>query len=241
MALKLNRRKLLAGAGIAALLAATMYACSGPTYTFRYRLRVAVKIDGQVYEGSSVNEMSYHVLSKSERWLPDFPSVRRSTWGEAVIIDCGPHGLLFGLVECPPGWEAFRATDVVDILGRLLPPELQNDGKSVLQQLSALPGVYELPEKSRPLLVRFANIKDPKSVTFVEADRFAEIFGKGSSYLRATISITEDPITERLSTVLPWLSGVRTSFEKGWPDGVTRNKWPAPQQLSRHNFKSNGD
>ena len=70
-------------------------------------------------------------------------------------------------------------------------------------------GGYERSEGagSKRQLVRFGDIKNPETVERVDRNDLAKSFGPGVSSKRATIEITDDPVTTGIEQRLPWWNG----------------------------------
>jgi hypothetical protein len=59
------------------------------------------------------------------------------------------------------------------------------------------------------MLVDFRELSDPKSVEQIDPANFAAAFGSGVSLRRATIEVTNDPVTTGIEARLPWLSALK--------------------------------
>jgi hypothetical protein len=68
----------------------------------------------------------------------------------------------------------------------------------------------ELSPHELPLLVRFRDIDDPKTVERVEPGDLAASFGPGVYLERATIEITKDSISKGIEKRLSWIGPLRT-------------------------------
>ena len=59
-----------------------------------------------------------------------------------------------------------------------------------------------------PLLVRFRGLDRPESLEAVSPDALDAAFGPGVKLKRIMIQITDEPVTDRIKTRLPWLEEV---------------------------------
>jgi hypothetical protein len=131
--------------------------------TVRYKLMIEVALDGVPKSGSGVIEVTYSKNNDPISSAEFSVDVR----GEAVIVDLGSRGRLFALLKegtdsrSGPEYILFRA---FSFPGGAMPSPV-NRGLSQLKQLS---GKVDLPLTSLPLLVRFRDIDDPKSVEEVD-------------------------------------------------------------------------
>jgi hypothetical protein len=138
--------------------------------------------------------------------------------GEAVALDLGSRGVLFALLkedtDSRSGAE-YIVLRTFNFPGGALPLPV-GDGLSQVKRLS---GKAELPFSSLPLLVRFRDPNDPKTVERVDPLDIGKSFGAGAKLTRATLeivpsgmwplnrlSITGEPATAGLDMRLPWLS-----------------------------------
>ncbi|MGS7013753.1 hypothetical protein RCI25_29185, partial [Pseudomonas aeruginosa] len=66
------------------------YKAMFPSYSYRYRLQLAVEVDGKVHTGSSVIEVTWECGPK----LAGFAQCAPSVGGQATVIDLGSHGVV---------------------------------------------------------------------------------------------------------------------------------------------------
>ena len=64
----------------------------------------------------------------------------------------------------------------------------------------------DVPLKELPMLIRFRNVADPATVERVDPNNLAASFGPGVVLTRATLEITDDPVTTGIVKRLPWLA-----------------------------------
>jgi len=76
-----------------------------------------------------------------------------------------------------------------------------------MDALNRLKPKGDTPIESMPLLVRFRDPNDPKTVERVDPNDLAASFGAGVKLTRATVEITDDPLTTGIEKRLPWLAG----------------------------------
>ena len=194
-------------AGVALLMIAF------PSATVRYRLTLEATLKDEPRTGSGVIEVTYGkqptLISHSELTI----DVR----GEGVSLDLGEQGILFALLKgdtdsrSSPEWIVFRAAKFPH--GNLPRPVVEG-----LLQVKKLSGKYELPLTSLPLLVRFRDRNDPKTVERVDPLDIGKSFGSDAKLTRATLEIvpagiwpfswygiTGEPITTGIEGKLGWL------------------------------------
>jgi len=80
-----------------------------------------------------------------------------------------------------------------------------------LDELNRLKPKGELPLKDLPVLVRFRDPKDPTSVELVDPLNIAASFGSSVTLTRASVEITDDPVTKGIEARLPWLKSSNVS------------------------------
>ncbi len=178
-----------------------------PSGAWRYKLTVAVDTPEGVKTGSAVREV------RAEKFRSIFTSsdlAINMPRGEAVVVDLGQRGVLYGLNKTYKHGvdgghyivtEAFPAPRPIDTPGYI----------RYYSNLEA--GPVELDEAYYPMFVRFRDPSDPKTVEnlldvkacpepnphpmkfCLYEDRFARAFGDGVSLKSVTIEMTREPVT----------------------------------------------
>lgn len=190
------------------------YGVAYPSLTLRYRLTLEAEVDGKPMTGSGVIEVTY---SKQ----PEFASGRdrvSSHRGEAVVLDLGDRGTLFALLKAGSDSRSIPESIVLRAFnfdGGAFPGPTVEEGFKKLRQLS---GKRDLALDNLPMLVRFRDINDPKTVERVSPLNIAERFGSDAKLVGATLEIvpagiwplnwfgiTGEPITNHVKAKLNWL------------------------------------
>lgn len=172
--------------------------------SYRYKIAAEVDTPEGMKTGFAVHETTVHKSSVDLGELS--PKQSSNTRGEAVAVDLPGAQTLFVLV---PGEGA-----VINAL-------TQNDtGAWIDKAMQILDGDipagpqnirFSKPEnynksKEYPLLVRFRDINDPKSVELVQPDDLAASFGAGVKLRRLTVEVTDEDVTVGIRERLEWLS-----------------------------------
>jgi hypothetical protein len=177
---------------------ASFAACSllFPTWTYRYRLNVEVEQAGKVYGGSSVIEV---------RRGKGINGIGAQVTGEAVAVDLGEGNTLFAILWGPDGnqgwpyWIAHKA-----FAERLGTVDMVNEG--ALTRLTGLKDASAtLSHAEYPMLVRFRDINEPRSIEAVSPNNPTASFGVKTIIKRISIQITNDPPNKTISKRLKWL------------------------------------
>ncbi len=204
---------LVGGASIA------LTGCGVPTSaSYRFRMTVEVETPQGLRSGSSVMEV------RIARGLPigDLSGVSSDVRGEAVVVDL-PDGPLFVLLKLPDAGPSLQ-TVVGDALRgrRAETPDAAMIDTAALG--SAPPGAYkaDLPHHlpysygsvrhpelnvAWPMMVRFKDLSDPKSVERVDPDAIG--------VRRIRLETTTAPVTTGIAKRLAWLVGLRGSYLSG--------------------------
>jgi hypothetical protein len=183
---------------------------SFPTATYRYRLIIAVEVDGQVHSGSSVIDVWYRF---NPQWVwPLFGVYNMSLQGQAVFVDLGAHGALvasLGKYTDPSSVEA------QDLAGRayLSFPRRDASGFPVtLQNVSAISqmhGAVDLTPDNLPLFIWFADAANPDTARAVKPADFSTVIGDETRLARAQVEVTQDPIVVDIDKRLPWYNTLK--------------------------------
>jgi hypothetical protein len=201
-------------------LLAVLCQCSTETQ-INYRLTVKIRVDDTVRVGSGV----VRTVWRSQP-LPNFAQGTRwtvSVSGEAIVVDLAPRGMLFVTLTGPP---LAKAGDPAG--GTYYPPDperiaLQAFGAGsvgtmtpeALASLAVRTGEIPVPPAGLPMLLRFADPRDPATVHQVDPRDLPASFGAGVGFAAASVAITNDPPTTGIDKVLPWLAALRGKFLSG--------------------------
>jgi hypothetical protein len=178
---------------------------SFPTVSYRYRLTVAVEVDGQIHSGSTVVGIWYRFNPRT-LWHA-VGVLNESVSGQATLIDLGTHGVLIAALGGPDRCDASAG----DLLGRAYEPAatrracvvgypttLENE-----EALAEMKGSIALTPDNMPAFIWFADKNDVKSARFVKPGDFATIIGDSARLISADVEITQDPIIIDLDKRLP--------------------------------------
>ncbi len=182
--------------------------------TFRCRLTVDVQTPDGVRSGSSVLE--YEVRSSGLLGTLGTQSTGRYTGGiihgQAVVIDL-PDGPIFALLYGTGGSTGDMSEAILNALGG---PKITNDDLMIFARKMGARGAHYVAEIRRtvdtheripnwPMMVRFRDINDPKSVEQVGPDAIG--------VRRIWVETTRDPVT----------TGIEKRFPS-WFEDLTRRK-----------------
>lgn len=166
--------------------------CNSAPRTIRYRLTLDVDTPDGLKTGSGVIQITMNYNDGLLRGLgnPANPSVK----GEAVVVDLGSAGILFCLLKNPSYF-----------LPAALPKGAPiKEGSNYYDSLRQYKPNGDVAFDRLPMLVRFHGIDDPPTVAQVDPNDLATTFGAGVKLVRATIAITDDPVTTGITKYLGW-------------------------------------
>jgi hypothetical protein len=197
---------------IASLLGSVALAACSESVTFRYRLAVEVMTPNGIKTGATVLECtevdnSHNILALNKTL---FPYLR----GQAIVVDLGPPGLLFVLLN---GQLGVRRMPLYVALTEKLVSSWGIDpvdgkqkiraGAEIVRDLARITSTIEIPHKDLQRFLRFArfrDLSDPSSIEFLNLDSIGATFGNGVKLLRVTILMTRDPVTTGIEKRLGW-------------------------------------
>lgn len=188
---------------LAGAAAAVLGGCGGSSASYRFRMTVEVETPQGLKTGSSVMEVR---LTRGMA-IGDSSGVGSSVRGEAVVVDL-PHGPLFVLLQVPDGGPPLQAIVPDALLGRRSsgPDEVMADtaklGSTWFSEYKAdLPrhrdNGSEQSDNGWPLMVRFRDLRYPKSVEKVDPEAIG--------VKRIVIETTGDEVTTGIEKRLRWL------------------------------------
>jgi hypothetical protein len=175
----------------------------------RYRLTLEADVAGKPAIGSGVIEVT---REDNRRVFGSLGGFGAEVDGEAVILDLNGQGLLFALLRGSGELPEYKSHPM-NVLFYAFPILANAQGYlAALRKLKALHPTADLPFDLLPMLVRFRDLNNPASVELVQPNDLAAAFGPGVRLKKATITITDDPVTTGIEHKLPWLPGLQTAL-----------------------------
>jgi hypothetical protein len=197
-----------------------MVALFFPRSSLRYKLSLDIDDNGITRHGEGVIGVSFQsqgplLISPTPQWWVE-------SSGEAFAVDLGARGTLFVLLV----GDSKRQQPQSHRDDHHYSP--RNAGQAGLVEyfkfyVSGLPNglgakfkidafansrtAVNLEPNALPMLVRFRDVSNPKSVELVDPDHLDASFGPGVKILRAKAEITNEPITAGIGKRLRWLNG----------------------------------
>lgn len=169
--------------------------------SWNYKLTLVVDTpEGQVV-GSAVRKVSAQRDPIILQWIPASGYGHAGVKGEAVVVDLGQRGVLFALLK---GNEGMAKGDALYMVFNEFPYEgaLTSSG---IRYYRSLEGKKQLTLDNLPMLVRFRDINDPKSVELVDPNDLEKTFDKGVKLVSATLEMTDEGVTKgNIERLLGW-------------------------------------
>jgi hypothetical protein len=173
-----------------------------PTYSYRYRLTIALEIDGKVHTGSSVIEPRW----VGQAYIPGAGSFIPYVRGQAAFIDLGQRGAVVALLTAPSHDERGIIVWPEGVGALWLVPRAFGTGLSdaELPDLGRLSGRKELAPDNMPRLIWFSDVSNPRTARKIRSADIPAIFGPSARVATAFVEITRDPIVVDIGKKLPW-------------------------------------
>ena len=172
----------------------------GGSSTYRFRMTVEVDTPQGLKTGSSVYEV--WATTNNTRLLPEEHARDWRVKGEAVAVDLGGRQFVFALLKTG----AIQG-DLAGLSMTALDPAFHNDIVESAARIAGGDGTRaraDVARKDWPMLVRFGDINDPKSVEAVDPDRIG--------VKRIWVETTKDDVTTGIEKRLGWLPNQQGSF-----------------------------
>lgn len=162
------------------------------TNTYRFRMTIEADTPQGAKKVASVYEVW---ASYKMKFLPDERARDWGLKGEALVIDL-PDRPVFALLKAAHS----KHDDLVKMSMAALDPAFQNDIVECAGRIQASDSVLrgEVSRIDWPLMVRFRDIDDPKSVETVEPEAIG--------INRIWLETTNDVVTEGIEKVIPWVN-----------------------------------
>lgn len=214
---------------IVAALLAGLCGCNSPPRAARYRFVVEIDDNGRIARGSSVQEERCAFHDGYIRMGNAFDCGER---GEAVVVDLGAKGLLFVLLNPDPSRPRVSGSPwglLEEAHQKLYDPG--GLSAAAFDRMAASRDIASFAAEQMPMMVRFRDVGDPKSVELVDPAHLDASFGPGIEFSKATVAITDDPVTTGIETLLPWLPGL-----KGVHPETGKIPWTLEGSILQHPF-----
>jgi hypothetical protein len=210
-----------------ATLAALLASCT-PTYSYRYRVTVEVNTPQGIRSGSSVWE-----TSATDQSL--LGNISTQTRGEAVAVDL-LNGTLFALMR-GQDFDVNYAAGIVE--GHLTKhPEvgavMGKDWKANRKLIQRTRPSFDLDADEYPLMVRFYDADEPKSVERVDPHDLSKL-SSSSAIRRVHIEVTTDRKESRILDRLPWLKTLSGALNKEVCSDLAHQ--PLPCRVTESDFR----
>jgi hypothetical protein len=215
----MTRGRWIAASCAAAIVA--LYWLSFPTHSHRYRLTIAVEVDGQVHSASSVIEVRFRFGPQFLAGLAAGGQYAVDVRGQAVLVDLGARG---ALVTSLRSYTDRAAVDAESLALRAFNPLPQMPKgsyvvtKERLRELPRPPARTDLAPDNQPQFIWFRDIADPTTARPVEARDFAAVIGDDARLASDYIEMTRDSLGVDIDKKLPWYDALERS-QKRW--GIT--------------------
>lgn len=210
--------------GLLIMLASGYTACAAlfPWETWRYKITISIDTPEGLRSGYAVREIR---ASTGLQWSPEMSVVRADVLGEAAIINLDKGLKIFALTssyDYQIFFDAFKG-----------PPGLTKEGIKFYSALKNKKAT--LPLEQYPQLVFFKDIRDPDTVSEFQWVQTGKNSDDAIRIREITIETTNEPITQGIELILPWLKDKK----KGYLDGSrTSHSVKLSNILHYGNFKS---
>jgi len=204
------------------LVPASILAACGSNERVRYRMTVEVETPQGVKSGFAVRESIYRTPPNLPMLGEDRGGVRVK--GEAVAVDLPNGDTLFALLTSAAGDEDYAARIPDRFLGRGKQRWLMSDSVTVWPPPA---------EGGVPLLVRFRNREDPKSIEVVDPANLEATFGTGFRLRRIAVEMC------RLCSVTSGIDGRMPSYGagSGFAEWYATLAWADPRRVGPESFR----
>lgn len=191
----------------------------------RYRLTLEVDTPEGVKTGSSVWRQLVIWDDGPLAGLNGGVGNRTSIQGEAVTVDLGERGWLFCMMTHDMSRRGSLDADF--LLGAVFPGGTDNwevwfRQIKTMTARTSLP--HDVPLQALPLLARFRDPNLPLEVEGADPQHLDQVFGPGVSLTRATIQITDAPVSWSIYDRWPWTRDLRGSIAHTYNVPA---EWPA--------------
>lgn len=186
------------------LVGYTAFKPTFPSDSYRYRLQLSLSIDGKIYTGSSVIEVTWECGPR----ITGLGQCAPSLGGQAAVIDLGSRGIVVATLRT--GESISPVPDgAVDAVWLCANAFGNHSTTKELPALRHLTGRRDLSPSNLPRLVWFANPADMKSAQKITVLNVASVLDPTARFTETFVEITKDPIVVDIAKKLPWYSELK--------------------------------
>jgi hypothetical protein len=209
------------------------YTIAMPSVTMHYKLTLVVDDNGKQYTGYSVVEVYRQDTTKV--FGSSFGGYGYKVKGEAVAVDLGKKGVLFALLKGDqirnPEHYGYSEPQAIALRAFSKAGYVIDD----LRHLNQYKPKTNLDFSLLPMLVRFRDINDPKTVEHVDPYDLEKTFGSGVKLVSAEIEITDSWVTSGIENIIS-----KSSWkEHGYAEWKASLPYGNPLRFDWENFKRN--
>ncbi len=207
----MKRRSLLAS-----LCALPLASCQGESATVRFKVIASATVDGRPVESSSVMEVTYSKVTHSLIGNGGTTHL----YGEALVFDLGGKGTVYILpIRRPPSgsiiyniyeFKVLRTFGIKNSVGSLT----SADFDTLRNAKGRRP--YNVDNSQLPTFVAFTDEENSKSVYEIDPKKLGTLY-PGVVFNRLEVEVTDEPLTAKLRTRLPWLNSSKDVFQSDPP------------------------
>jgi hypothetical protein len=185
---------------VALVIATFVWAITGETNRFRYRLTFDVTTPSGPRSGSSVIAVEH---TRGRDFWGMMNSEAPTLKGESVMVDLGGGKMLVGLLKTPTDSLAFMPVAAFHVENR---PEDERNAR--FRRLARLPPgtAVVLSSDLTPRMLVLDDVNNPVSAHAVAPDTFESVLGPGYRFNQARIEIAppDTPLNDTIAQRLPW-------------------------------------
>lgn len=210
-------------------------------WALSYRIKMRAFAGGQIREGASVFRTIYRKTSPIS--LDQAGRIRTQTWGEAIAVNMGEGGYLFGMLGSVLGvsgghnLNVWHDRAVIDVMPRQETIGENFSSGVVFERAALLQGEHALNPQLFPMLAHFTDPADLATAAFVPwpggndvalegvpVRSLQDVFGREARIDAVTVEIVNARPSEQIADVLPSLRQLPgadggfyvTGLEPGW-------------------------
>ena len=239
---------------LAVSVSAIVAACNGVMHErfepVRYRLTAEVETPEGVRIGSSVIEVTWG----ASRLNGPFGGSGYSVRGEAAAVDLPGGQTLFVLLSSaddvdwaawvikriPTAGKAEQAKpEASDLEARIASARRELDlirADRAVHLVWSPTVPHGIPGLTPPTMIRFRDLRDPKSVELVDPDDLTKAFGPGYRLKALAVQVTHEPVTSGIQKRLGWLRNHAGSLVQ-YPSQTPISEIPEVHRLTNRSFE----
>lgn len=174
-----------------------------PSTSWRYKITIEIETPEGIKSGAAVREV--RAWKNAAKLInPDVAPIEYEVIGEAVVVDLGKRGLLFGLID----WDSYEE------VYNSFPFNSFDVDKRLHYYRSLKIGSMAKLQKRRPQLIAFKDLSDSKTLHRLSYEHLDDFFGNNVQFKQVIVEITDASVEWNIDNIINKFGGTSGMYRR---------------------------